>query len=319
MLTQVNHTETGVTLLEVYDQDNERFRLRIGKDRAEASYTKLLQSRHYVAQYLHDCCHREDIALAELMPHFIQDFCAWLSAERKLRGGTIWLTCQHLKGVVTRSYQRGLMSSNPFFQFYIPKNIRPREYLTEQELLTVMNHRFDRHELAFARDIFVFAAFTGLAYIDIKELTAEQVRNINGEYWIISRRHKTKVPFQVKMLAVPQQILAHYAHSDIARVPLFNMPKYRTLAKQVKQVISMCGISKTITMHCARHTFAIMALNHGVPIESVSRLLGHSNIKTTQIYAKITMQKLGNDMTELEHQLEKTYGIGRALTYANEP
>lgn len=309
MSEQFNQAKASLTLLQVYDQDNEKFWLRVGKDRAAASYKKLLQSRNYVAQFLHDCYHREDIALAELMQSFIRDFSVWLSSERKLRGGTVWLACQHLKGVVTRSYQRGLMASNPFFLFFIPKKIRPREYLTEQELLSVMSHRFDCQKLAFARDIFVFAAFTGLSYIDIRELTAEHVRNVNGEKWIISKRHKTKVPFQIKMLSVPQQILMRHAHADCSCVPLFVMPKYRTLAMQVKKVIGMCGIDRTITLHCARHTFAVMALNHGVPIESVSRLLGHSNIKTTQIYANITMQKLNSDMDTLEQQLEK-HGLG---------
>lgn len=291
------------TLLEVYDHENEKFRMRVGKDRAASSYAKLVQSRRYVGCFLNDVCQMTDIQLEKLTPLFINDFSIWLSASRHLRSGTIWLTCQHLKAVVAKAYMQGWLSANPFAQFHIAKNIRPREYLTEQELKTLIEHPFAKMQLAYARDLFVFAALTGLSFVDLQSLQANHLAYFNGENWIIAQRHKTKVPYQVKLLTVPQQILNRYATNDNGT--LFKVPKYRTLAGQIQQVMAECGINKRITMHCARHTFAILALNHGVPIESVSRMLGHSNITTTQIYARITTQKLDDDMTRLNKQLEK--------------
>ena len=292
--------ECAITLLEAYDQDLERFMHRVGKDRSEHSLRAMQQGRQYVAAFLTDWMHIDDIQLTKLMPQFINDFSIYLSTDRGLRGGTIWLACQLLKGVVTRAHVRGLLKWNPFGQFHIAKNIRPREYLTEEEIGQLMTHDFKKPSLAFARDIFIFAVFTGLAFIDIKELKPTDVVTINGGTWIVSKRHKTQIPFQVKLLNIPLEILKRY-HQEGQTV--FPPMEYRTMAKRIHRVMDECGFQKHITMHCARHSFAILALNNGVPIESVSRILGHTNITTTQIYAKITMQKLDHDLTAFEQSL----------------
>ena len=287
--------ERSMTLLEAYDQDLERFMHRVGKDRSEHSLRAMQQGRQYAAAFLTDWMHIDDIPLAKLVPQFINDFSIYLSTDRGLRGGTIWLACQLLKGVVTRAHARGLLEWNPFGQFHIAKNIRPREYLTEEEIALLMAHDFKKPALCFARDIFIFAVFTGLAFIDIKELKPSDMVTINGGTWIVSKRHKTQIPFQVKLLNIPLEILKRY-HQEGQTV--FPPMEYRTMA-----VMDECGFQKHITMHCARHSFAILALNNGVPIESVSRILGHTNITTTQIYAKITMQKLDHDLTAFEQSL----------------
>jgi len=294
------------TLLEAYDQDLDRFKHRVGKDRSEHSLRAMQQGRQYVATFLTDWMHTDDIQLAKLMPQFINDFSIYLSTDRGLRGGTIWLACQLLKGVVTRAHARGLLEWNPFGQFHIAKNIRPREYLTEEEIALLMAHDFKKPALCFARDIFIFAVFTGLAFIDIKELRPADVVTINGGTWIVSKRHKTQIPFQVKLLNIPLEILKRYHQEGQS---IFPPMEYRTMAKRIHRVMDECGFQKHITMHCARHSFAILALNNGVPIESVSRILGHTNITTTQIYAKITMQKLDHDLTAFEQSLHLIYNI----------
>ena len=289
-----------ITLLEAYDQDLKRFQLRVGKDRSERSLRNMNQGRQYVAAFLQDWMQISDIQLSQLMPQFINDFSIYLSTDRGLHGGTIWLACQMLKGVVTRAHARGLIKWNPFSLFHIAKNIRPREYLTEEEIVVLMTHDFKKPVLNFARDIFIFAAFTGLAFIDMKELKPSDVVTINGGTWIISKRHKTQIPFQVKLLNIPLKIIRRYSHEGQT---IFPPMEYRTMAKRIHRVMDECGFSKHITMHCARHSFAVLALNKGVPIETVSRILGHTNITTTQIYAKITMQKLENDLTAFEQSL----------------
>lgn len=289
-----------ITLLEAYDQDLKRFQLRVGKDRSERSLRNMNQGRQYVAAFLQDWMQISDIQLSQLMPQFINDFSIYLSTDRGLHGGTIWLACQMLKGVVTRAHARGLIKWNPFSLFHIAKNIRPREYLTEEEIVVLMTHDFKKPVLNFARDIFIFAAFTGLAFIDMKELKPSDVVTINGGTWIISKRHKTQIPFQVKLLNIPLEIIRRYSHEGQT---IFPPMEYRTMAKRIHRVMDECGFSKHITMHCARHSFAVLALNKGVPIETVSRILGHTNITTTQIYAKITMQKLENDLAAFEQSL----------------
>lgn len=292
---------TALTLLELYDEDIRKLASRVGKDRSVNTLIALRQGRGYVVAYLLSQLHRKDIPLRDLPPRLIYDFSHYLSAERGLRGGTVWLVCQQLKGVVTRAHQRALIAWNPFAGFHIAKHIRPREYLTEEELSRLMTHDFKKATLRFARDIFIFAAFTGLSFIDIAELRPTDIRQIGDALWIVSRRHKTKVPYQVKLLDIPLQIVRRYQQPSQERV--FGRMPYRAMASRIRCVMDELGITKHITYHCARHSFAILAINKGMPIESISRILGHTNIGTTQIYAKIAMRKLDEDMSEFEKRL----------------
>lgn len=289
------------TLLSIYDEDLNRLTRRVGKDRSLSTLKTMQQSRKYVVDYLKEQTGKTDLPLDEVTPQLIHDFSVWLSAVRQLRSGTVWLVCQQLKGVVTRAHQRGRVMWNPFGGFHIAKRIRPRQYLTEDELGRLMAHHFNSESLTFARDIFVFSAFTGLSFIDIRELCQSDIMVIKGATWIISKRHKTKVPYQVRLLDVPLRILRHY-HTE-SRESVFGPMEYRTMAYRIKKVMEEVGIGKHITMHCARHSFAVLAINKGVPIETVSRILGHTNITTTQIYAKITIDKIFSDMGNFEDQL----------------
>ena len=301
MEIEMKEKDHRLTLLSVYDSELNRMGDRVGKDRSERTLSSLKQGRSYVASFLNDQMARSDIPLDELSPQFIHDFSVYLSAVRGLRGGTVWLNCQHLKGIVARAHQRGQISWNPFSGFYVSKKIRPREYLTEDELAKLIKHDFSQQKLCYARDFFVFAALTGMSYVDICELRPSDITTIGGVPWIMTQRHKSKIPFEIRLLDIPYNILCRYRKDDNEK--LFDKIKYRTLSSLVKKVMAEVGISKQITLHCARHSFAVLALNKGVPMESVSRMLGHTKITTTQIYAKITLQKLDADMTELEKKL----------------
>ena len=189
---------------------------------------------------------------------------------------------------------------------HISPNVKEREYLTEDELKALMTHEFNDAKLSYIRDIFVFASFTALSFVDIKELSKDNIVEVNGEKWIIGKRHKTNVPFQVKLLDIPLQIIKRYETNQEDNLVFPNL-NYWSICKPLKKVMKECGITKDISFHCSRHGFATLALSMGMPIESVSRVLGHTNIVTTQIYAKITTQKLDNDLTMLGDRLSKTF------------
>ena len=244
--------------------------------------------------------------MLELTPNFIKEFAAYLTTERNLKNATIGLNCMWLKGVVLRAHFNGLIPRNPFAQFHISPNTKDREYLTEDDLKILMAHVFESATLSFVRDIFVFACFTALSFVDIKQLTTNEIIEVNGEKWIVSKRQKTNVPFQVKLLDIPLQIIERYSFLSKDNL-VFGKINYWTICKQLKRVISECGIEKEISFHTARHTFGTLALSKGMPIESVSRVLGHTNIVTTQIYAKITTQKLDNDLTMFGDKLNKVF------------
>lgn len=246
------------------------------------------------------------MSMLELTPDFIKDFAAYLSTDRRLASGTIWQRCMWLKGVVMRAHYNGKIPRNPFAQFHISPNCKEREFLTEDELKIVMTHEFEDADLAFVRDIFVFICWTAMAFVDVKNLTTDDIVEINGEKWIISHRHKTNVPYQVKLMDVPLQIIERYKHLQEEK-QVFGKLNYWSICKKLKKVIAACGIEKHISLHCGCHSWATLALSKGMPIESVSRVLGHTNIVTTQIYARITSQKLNDDLTVLGEKLNKSF------------
>ena len=296
------------TLLRAFDKDCESLKRRVGKDRALGTYKLQVRSRNYVADFLQMYYRRSDISMQELTPDFIKEFAVYLANDRHLAKSTIWLTCMHLKGVVGRAHDNGKIQRNVFAQFHISPKCKERTFLTEEELKAVMMHEFADANLAFIRDLFVFMNFTALSFVDLKELTTDNIVEVNGEKWIVGKRHKTGVPYQVKLLEVPLQIIERY--NDYPKEnpkSVFGEVNYWSVCKKLKPVMKECGIDKPISAHCARHGFATMALTNGMPIESVSRVLGHTNIVTTQIYARITTQKLDNDLTILGNKLNASF------------
>ena len=295
------------TLLGAFDKDNITFQKRVGTDRVKGAYLARVRARNHVAAFIKANYKRSDLSMLELTPDFIKEFAVFLSTDRGLQNGSIWTNCMWLKGVVMRAHFNGLIPRNPFAQFHISPNIKEREYLTEDELKTLMTHEFADSKLSYIRDIFVFASFTALSFVDIKELTTDDIVEVNGDKWIISKRHKTKIPFQVKLLDIPLQIIKRYEpfQTDKSIFPNLN---YWSICKPLKKMIKECGIRKAISFHCSRHGFATLALSKGMPIESVSRVLGHTNIVTTQLYAKITTQKIDHDLTMFGNKLNQSFG-----------
>ncbi len=295
------------TLLGAFDKDNITFQKRVGTDRVKGTYLARVRARNHVAAFIKANYKRSDLSMLELTPDFIKEFAVFLSTDRGLQIGSIWTNCMWLKGVVMRAHFNGLIPRNPFAQFHISPNIKEREYLTEDELKTLMTHEFADSKLSYIRDIFVFASFTALSFVDIKELATDDIVEVNGDKWIISKRHKTKIPFQVKLLDIPLQIIKRYEpfQTDKSIFPNLN---YWSICKPLKKMIKECGIRKAISFHCSRHGFATLALSKGMPIESVSRVLGHTNIVTTQLYAKITTQKIDHDLTMFGNKLNQSFG-----------
>ena len=295
------------TLLGAFDKDNATFQKRVGTDRVKGTYMARVRARNHVAAFIKANYKRSDLSMLELTPDFIKEFAVFLSTDRGLQNGSIWTNCMWLKGVVMRAHFNGLIPRNPFAQFHISPNIKEREYLTEEELKTLMTHEFADAKLSYIRDIFVFASFTALSFVDVKELTTDDIVEVNGEKWILSKRHKTKIPFQVKLLDIPLQIIKRYEEFQTDKSVFPNL-NYWSICKPLKKMIKECGITKDISFHCARHGFATLALSKGMPIESVSRVLGHTNIVTTQLYAKITTQKIDHDLTMFGDKLNQSFG-----------
>ena len=270
------------TLLGAFDKDNESFKKRIDIDRAASSYKVRVRSRNHLAAFIKKCYKRSDISMLELTPDFIKEYEIYLSTDAGLHNGSVWSHCMWLKTIVSKAHYNGLTPRNPFAQYRVNQNIKERQYLTEDEIKAVMTHEFADKKLAYIRDLFVFASFTALSFVDIKELTTDDIVEINGEKWILSKRHKTKVNFQVKLLDIPLQIIKRYERFQEDKLVFPNL-NYWNICKPLKKMIKECGITKDISFHSSRHGFTTLALSKGVPIESVSRVLGHTNYYNTKV------------------------------------
>jgi integrase len=291
------------TLLRAFDKHNADFGKRVGKDRSADTHLKYCTVRNHLANFMMSYYKRKDMALKELTEDFIRQFEIYLRTVVGLRQSTIWMYSVPLKMIVTRAHCDGHLHRNPFAQYHISPKVRERQFLTEEELHTIMNHSFTNPLLTKIRDMFVFGCLTGISFIDIKNLTTDNLEHTRGSWWIVSRRQKTKVPFRVKLLDSAYRIIERYEQYRKGNF-LFDFSDNQYTNIKLKRIAKECGIEKPISFHCSRHTFSTLALCKGMPIESVSKILGHTQITTTQIYAKITTEKLERDMSAFGEKLE---------------
>ncbi len=198
---------------------------------------------------------------------------------------------------------------NPFCQFQLKFDKYDRQYLSKRELELIENTYFNSERLERVKDIFIFSCYTGLSYIHVKQLTIHQiVKGIDNNYWIYTKREKTnevvKIPLLPKALAVinKYKVISKRIGSEML-LPLYSNQKTNSYLKEIAKA---CDIRKNITFHVARHTFATtVLLSNGVPIETVSKLLGHTKLSTTQIYARVLEHKISEDIQNLLKRLEK--------------
>ena len=290
------------TLLRAFDKHNADFAKRVGKDRTKETLYKHTISRTHVANFIKYYYKRNDIGMNELNGDFLDQFCIYLRNEVGVQQSTIRLYCTPLRSIVTHAHKNGLIPRDPFANSYVSGGTKEREFLTEEEVQTLMTHRFDDPAMTVVRDLFVFGCLTGISFIDIKNLTTDNLVTINGSLWISSVRQKTNIPFRVKLMESACKIIDRYEPFRRGN-RLFNFYRNGWTNVLLKQIAAECGINKNLTFHMSRHSYAVMAISNGMPIESVSKVLGHTKITTTQHYAKITTEKLDKDFSMLESKI----------------
>ena len=292
------------TLLKLFEQHNAGFAKKVGHSRAKGTYDRYVTVCKHIRGFLSHAYHREDIPLKELNLTFINDFEHYLRTRRKCRTNTVWGYMIVLKHIVSIARNTGLLPFNPFAGYInSPENV-DRGYLSQTELQALMDAPMKNKTYELVRDLFVFSTFTGLAWADVKNLTWDNLQNFfDGNLWIITHRQKTNTDSNIRLLEVPKRIIEKYRGMTRDN-RVFPVPSNGSCNKKLKEIGLQCGIKTRLTYHVARHTAAtLIFLSQGVPIETVSRLLGHTNIKTTQIYAKITNQKISHDLELLSHRI----------------
>jgi len=207
--------------------------------------------------------------------------------------------------IIIVAKNNGWIFKDPFSNYKIRLKRVDRGYLTDSEIQQIIEKKFVSSRLEQVRDVFIFSCFTGLAYIDVKQLTTNQIcTSFDGKQWIMTHRQKTDTNVNVPLLNIPLAILKKY-NGKLPNGQLLPILSNQKLNSYLKEIADLCGINKNITFHLARHTFATTTtLSKGVPIETVSKMLGHTNIKTTQIYARVVNEKISVDMQILSDKLD---------------
>ena len=222
------------TLLRAFDKENEAFAKRVGKDRSKRTYQKYLIVRKYVAEFIKRNYKRTDMAMNELTEDFIRDYCLYLRNEVGLAQSSVWIYSIPLKHIVTTAHYNGKIPRNPFAMYHVDPDHKERGFLTENEIQALSTIRLDNPNFALARDLFLFGCWTGISFTDIKNLTTDNVVEMNGASWIVSKRQKTGVPFQIKLMDIPMQIIKRHEAFRIDK-RLFNIGSLDMVNRRIKK------------------------------------------------------------------------------------
>ena len=306
------------TLMQLFEKHNGDVAKQVGVSVGKATLQKYNVCKRHFSEFLEKQYKRSDLKLTELTYVVIREFDLYLRTEVGQNANTATKTMKTFKTITLLGQKMGVLLHDPFMnhRFHIePVN---RGFLTDEEILLIANKDLGISRLELVRDIFIFSCFTGLAYIDVSNLTPDHIVTLGDKQWIMTQRQKTSVETNVLLLDIPKAIIAKYGGKTYRNGKLFPMLTNQKTNSYLKEIADICGIKKNLTFHLARHTFATMSLSKGVPMESVSKMLGHTNIRTTQIYARITNKKIEHDMEELADKLDKFNVFLSQTSRANE-
>lgn len=293
------------TLLAVFRQHNEDYAKQVGKIKSQRSYWKYCIVYKHLSEFIKQRYKVSDIALKELTPAFITDFELFLRTEKNHCNNTVWSYMMPFRSIIFMAINNGWLQRDPFYAYSITKEETKRGFLSKEEIRLLIDGTFKKKGYELVRDLFLFCTFTGLTFIDMKNLTKDNLQlSFDGHLWIKTNRQKTGVESNIRLLDIPLQIIKKYEGIAEGNL-LLPVPCYANCKYDLKVIAKKCGIDKNVTWHVARHTYATtICLSNDVPIETLSKMLGHRSIRTTQIYAKITGEKISRDMEQLAQRLE---------------
>ncbi|MEH6682498.1 MAG: site-specific integrase [Sediminicola sp.] len=290
------------TLLELITYHNETMVTVLRSGTLKNYYTTERYLKEFLAKK-----HQGDIYLTNLNYEFVIDFERYLRKKGGLENNGLMKHMERFKKMLNLAAQLEWIQKNPSSKYKLRFTKTDRDYLSESELSIIEDHQFLRSSLNTTRDIFIFACYTGLSYSDVHKLTPDNiVIGIDGNRWISTRREKTNIRVMVPLLEKAMEIIEKYKECPRcdASGKLLPVCSNQKLNQYLQEISGMLEIKKHLTFHVARHTFATtVTLSNGVPIETVSKLLGHSKLSTTQIYARVVEKKISEDMESLRSKL----------------
>jgi site-specific recombinase XerD len=310
--------ETSKTLQELIDYHTRKIESTL----APGTIINFEITENYIKRFLTTSLKTTDVFLKQLDYKFICDFETFLHKywtkghPKAMNHNTVMKHLQRLRKMVTLAFHMEWLDKDPFIRWKPTWEKKEREFLSENELSNLETYYFPIERLERVRDLFVFSCYTGISYADIMTLNEFNInKGIDGNDWIISKHQKTKIPIKVPILDKAQELIDKYKDHPMTQITetLFPVITNEKLNLYLKEVADACGIKKNLTFHMARHTFATtVTLSNGVPIETVSKLLSHTKISTTQIYARVVGSKVSDDMEALKDKLHiknKNHGL----------
>jgi site-specific recombinase XerD len=292
--------ETNRMLIPIFQDHNNKIKELVGKEYAPGTLERYKTSLSHTVEFLQWKYKVSDIDINKIDHAFVTDYEFWLRSVRNCANNTAVKYIKNFNKIIKICLANEWLDKNPFANYKSKVKEVERVYLSEAEIQNIINKDLKTERLSLVRDIFLFSCFTGLAYIDVKNLTKSHISlGIDGEKWIFTHRQKTESASKIPILPLTQMIIDKYenhpqSNNQDKLLPILSNQKMNAY---LKEIAGVCEIEKELTFHIARHTFATtVTLTNGVPIESVSKMLGHKNLRTTQHYAKVLDKKVSEDM-----------------------
>jgi site-specific recombinase XerD len=294
-------------LLELIADHNKRVNALIGKGFSLATLQRYKTTYQHVKNFIEWKYEVNDLNINALNYEFAVEFVFWLRVIRNCANNSAIKYFSNLKKIVMECVRKGWLKNDPFIELRLIKDNVTQIALSKEDLNLISNKTFITDRLNNVKDIFLFSCYTGLAYVDISNLQRNQIiKGIDGMPWINIQRQKTATPSRLPLLPVPLEIMNKYKNHPKCIKESYVLPVLtnQKMNAYLKEIADICGITKNLTFHIARHTFATtITLNNGVPIETVSKMLGHKSLQQTQHYAKILDIKVSDDMISLRNKL----------------
>ena len=295
--------EKSRTIIPIFEEHNRKIQELVGFQYAIGTLERYKTSLSHTIEFLQWKYKISDIQITKIDHAFITDYEFWLRSVRNCANNTAVKYIKNFSKIIKICLANNWIERNPFANYKSKVKEVERVYLSEVEIQNIIEKDFKTERLSLVRDIFLFSCFTGLAYIDVKNLTKSHISiGIDGEKWIFTHRQKTESASKIPILPVTQMIIDKYSdhpqsNNEDKLLPILSNQKMNAY---LKEIAGVCEIEKELTFHIARHTFATtVTLTNGVPIESVSKMFGHKNLRTTQHYAKVLDRKVSDDMMVL--------------------
>lgn len=298
------------TLVSYYGKFNENFFKKVGVNRKLETYKRYCVALNHLKDFLRIRYNVKDMPFQSLTPSFVSSYDLYLRADLKMSHNTIVNIVANLRSVIKSALNDGLLRQDPFIGYTFEYSRTIPRFLSEKELKLMMKTQLPKSNLNLVRDVFLFSAFTGISFSDIRNLTEKNLAQAeNGTWWIHSARQKTGTPFHVPLLDLPLELIEKY-RGITKNGRLFPMLSCSKTNINLKKIAAICGINRRVTFHTARHTYAsVITLSQGVPLDTVRELMGHRDWRATRIYAHLTYDKVNEDMGRLQKRITDKFKL----------